>query len=277
MMRQSAILGITLCLSACVNLSQVRDFATESAKLSAYTELTTRFRDTFERETPYLNGENLKAEAQNDKGRKEIYPDLIKIHERVSLYLRTLAKLAGEDTFDLSKPITGVGDVVKENPVFGIGATQAEAYTNVGKIIAKWATSSAQQRAVRDMVREGDPAFQTLVGGMGNLVRLYRKTSDQEEKIVMGFFDVNMALLNPSQDMLLASLAQEHLQDKKKEYSAVNAKFDDAEQGILKIAEGHAALVKNVDDLSVDEVQTTITRLQQDIKIIRENLQSIRH
>jgi hypothetical protein len=276
MRRLSAMLGIGLCLSACVNLSEVRKFSAESANLSGYTELTTRFRDTFERETPYLNDENLKAEALNDKGRKEIYPDLIKIHERVSLYLRTLARLAGEETFDLTKPIRGVGDVVKADSAFGIDATQAEAYTGVGTIVAKWATSSAQQRAVRDMVREGNRAFQALLDGLGNLVRLYRKTSAQEEKLVMGFLNVNMAFLNTPKDMLLLTLARAHLQEKKREYSTVNAKFDDAEQGILKILEGHAALVKNVDDLSADEVQTTITRLQQEIKVIREHLQAAR-
>ena len=47
----SALL-LTLALVACVNLKEVREYAGESAKLSAYTELTTRFRDTYYREQP---------------------------------------------------------------------------------------------------------------------------------------------------------------------------------------------------------------------------------
>jgi hypothetical protein len=52
MKRLVPILLITAFLSACVNLKEVRDFATESAKFSTYSDLTTRFRDTTDRERP---------------------------------------------------------------------------------------------------------------------------------------------------------------------------------------------------------------------------------
>ena len=46
-------LALTMGLFGCTNLKEVQDFAGQSAKLSGYTELTTRFRDTYYREQPF--------------------------------------------------------------------------------------------------------------------------------------------------------------------------------------------------------------------------------
>jgi len=72
-------------LVGCANLKEVGDYAAESAKLSAYTELTTRFRDTYEREQPYLSSEADRIARENDKRRKDAYGDLLQIHQTVSL------------------------------------------------------------------------------------------------------------------------------------------------------------------------------------------------
>ena len=83
----SALL-LTLALVACVNLKEVREYAGQSAELSAYTELTTRFRDTYYREQPYLSGEADRLAQDNDKRRKAAYEDLLKIHQRVHFTCR---------------------------------------------------------------------------------------------------------------------------------------------------------------------------------------------
>lgn len=58
-------------LGGCNNLQEVTDYAKESAKLSEYTALTTRFRDTYARELPYLSGVPSSLAQKNDlKGKK---------------------------------------------------------------------------------------------------------------------------------------------------------------------------------------------------------------
>jgi hypothetical protein len=275
MKRLIALCGIGVCLSACVDLKEVREFASESAKFSTYTELTTHFRDTYEREKLYLDRTNAAVEATNDAGRKEVYPDLIKLHDRVALYLKTLAKLAGDDTFDLSKSISTVGNAVKGNPSFGIESQQVDAYAKTGTIIAKWVTSGIQQRAVRDMLLEGKDDFEALLEGMDNLLRLYKKTHENEKKIVLGFLEISM-ITHPPQDPIVATLAKAYIQDKQGEYSAAEAKYDAAEKGIKKVAEGHAALCKHAQDLSADELKTLIKNLSQDIQALRVHLQAAR-
>jgi hypothetical protein len=135
-------LSLLLGLFGCANLEEVQSFAGESAKLSAYTELTTRFRDTYQREKPYLAGEADRIAQSNDKKRKEAYADLVKIHQGVSLYMQVLAKLAGDDRFDLSKPIGALGSGIKAYPDLGIQKSHVDAFFSITKLVSKWAGSA---------------------------------------------------------------------------------------------------------------------------------------
>jgi hypothetical protein len=275
MKRLVPILLIAGFLSACANLKEVRDFAAESAKFSTYGDLTTRFRDTTERERPYLTGANLAQEETTDKGRKGVYPELLKIHQRVSLYFKTLAKLAGDETFDMSREVATVGDTLKQHPPFGIETKHVDSYSSIGKTVSKWITSGYQQSAVREMVRKGDPDIQVLLGGMGDLVRLYRKTHAQEKSIVLGFFEVEIPLRTGPEDALLAALAKTHAQSKIMEYRLVESKYDDAESGITKIMYGHKALVDNVNNVSASDVTTLLQGISNDIRVLGEHIQTL--
>lgn len=267
---------LTLALAGCANLEEVRDYAGEAAKLSAYTELTTRFRDTYEREQPYLSGEAERLAQENDKNRKAAYADLLKIHQRVSLYMQTLARLAGEDTFDLTPEIGALASGIKAYPDAGIEAKHVDAVANIAKVITKWLTSSYQVHAVRSMINEGDADLQAMLEGMAALVRYYKKTNDNERKTVLGFFEMEIPYADAPKDRLLATLARAHVQVKTAEYQNVQLKYADAEQGIKSVAEGHKRLHENIDRLSHAEVKGMIGKFAKDIKAMRENLQAVR-
>ncbi|TAN74101.1 MAG: hypothetical protein EPN14_09405 [Gallionella sp.] len=271
----SALL-LTLALVGCANLKEVRDYAGESARLSAYMELTARFRDTYYREQPYLSGEPDRLAQDNDKRRKAAYEDLLKIHQRASLYMQTLATLAGEDTFDISKEVDSLASGIKAYPDFGINEKHVDAISNIAKVITKWMTSSYQERAVHNMVKEGDAPLQTTLEGMISLVRYYKKTNENERKTVLGFFEVEIPYADAPKDKLLATLARVHVQSKESEYKDAQQKYDDAEKGIKSIAGGHKRLLENIDKLSNDEVKATISKFAKDIKTIRKNLQTVR-
>jgi hypothetical protein len=270
----SALL-LALLLVGCANLKGVREFASESAKLSAYTELTTRFRDTYQREQPYLSGEADRLAQENDKKRMAAYNDLLKIHQSVALYMQTLAKLAGENTFDLSKKIDALADGIKAYPDLGINDKEVKAVSDISKVMARWITSAYQERAVRNMVREGDPHVQTLLDGMAGLVRYYRKSNENEKNIVLGLFEVEIPYADTPKDKLLATLARAHMQSKTSEYKSAQRKYDGAEKGIKSIAAGHSQLLENIDKLSVDEIESMISTFAKDIKTLRENLQEL--
>lgn len=268
--RLLATLGLALAVAGCANLQEVRDFAGESAKLSANTELTTRFRDTYQREQPYLSGAADQQAQANDKRRQEAYQDLLAIHRNVTAYLQTLATLAGDKTFDLSPGIDAIGKGIKAYPDLGLDSRQVDAYAGLAKIVGQWATSAAQDRAVRDMVREGDPHLQVLLEGMATLVGYYRKTNENERKSVLGFLEVETLL---PKDRLLAALGKAHLQAKTREYQAVEAQYAEVDKGIRRIQAGHKALAENADRLSAEEARVLLQRFAKDIKTVRSTLQ----
>lgn len=270
-----ATLALSVALVGCANLKEVSDFASESAKFSAYTELTTRFRDTYEREQPYVSGSVQTKAKLNDKKRKEAYRDFVKIHQRVAVYMQTLAVLAGATTFDLSKEIDSLAAGIKSYPDLGITEKQVSAFSSLSKVIAKWISSAAQERAVREMLKSGDPHLQVLLEGMADLVRIYQKTNENERKQVLGFFEVEILYANTPKDKLLAVLAKAHLQSKSREYHLVNAKYTQAQNGIARLKAGHKALLENIDQLSSGETKTLIRMFSNDIKTIRDKLHTL--
>ncbi|GGY84746.1 hypothetical protein GCM10011613_32210 [Cellvibrio zantedeschiae] len=269
------ILCIASSLTACTNLKEVREYATESAKFSSYNELTLRFRDTYSREQPYLNGEAEKLAQATDLGRKAAYDDLIKIQKSVSLYMETLAQVAGEDSFSLAKELDALKGGIKAHPNFNVDAKQVDAVSNITQILAKWITSAHQEQAVRKMVQEGNEPVQTLLAGMKSLVRIYKATNENEKNEVLGLLETNIAFADAKKDALLIALARAHIQAKTVEYNNAQVKYELAEKGLNNIAEGHTYLHNNIDKLSKAEIKTSVSKLAKDIKIIRTNLESL--
>lgn len=245
MKRWHYITGIfaALYLTGCANLQPVRDFANASAELSGYTQLTERFNTTYERERLYISDPvDVKAQA-NDSKRKAAHKDLLTVHKTATLYMQTLAKLAGEDTYDLSGEIKGIATGIKSHPDFGITSAQVDAVANLSTLLTKWVTSGVQEKAVKEMVREGDASFQTLLEGMGHLVRLYAKTNENEKRTVLGFFEIELLYADTPKDKLLATLARVHEDTKRKEYEQAQLMYLNAEKGIRKVSEGHKGVV----------------------------------
>lgn len=268
------VLMLTFMQVACTNLKEVREYASESAKLSAYTDLTTRFRDTYEREQPYIFGETERLAQDNDRKRKASYEDLVKIQQGVSVYMQTLAVLAGEDSFDLSKELDLLAGGIKAHPDLGVDKKQVDAFMNITQVITRSGLNAYQKRAVRDMVKAGDDSLQVVLEGMIRVIGYYKQTNDNEKNTVLGFLELEIAYADAPKDRLLAALARAHLQSKLAEYKNVQAKYAAAEKGIRSIAEGHHKLRENSGKLSNKEVKSTVKQLTKDIKAVRENLQA---
>lgn len=268
------------CFAGCASMEVVRDFAAESVRLTEYGELTTHFRDTYQREKLYLFGEADSLARENDRKRQEVYDDLIKIHNNVSLYMKTLAVLADDKTYDLSKGVESLSSGIKKHPEFGIEDNHAESYTKITKVITKWITSSAQHKAVKEMIKEGDEPLQKILDGMMALVRYYKGTLENEKKSILGMFEVELlyeGMLTPEneKDRLLIALARAHVYSLEMEYNKMESKYDDTIKGIQMISEGHKVLRDSVEDISNNEAKKALRSITKDIKSITDNLKSI--
>jgi hypothetical protein len=258
--------------SGAVSLEQVRQFADASAKLGGYSELSRRYRDTYEREQPYLSPAADKIARENDAKRRAVYDDFIAVQKSVVLYMQTLSLLAGDGRYDLSERIDDLGNGLKANAESGLQQRHVAAYTGLTRLLTRVIASGYQNRSVETMVRDGDADVQTLLEAMISLTRLYAKTNENEKKAVLGIFDVEIPFSTRNSDRMLVTLAKVHYLNKSTEYKLVDRRYDLALQGLTKVALGHQKLRENLGNLSGEEVVKLLVNYGRDLNMIRANL-----
>src|SRR6476661_7643457 len=190
-----------------VSLAEVRQFADASARLSGYAELSKRYRDTYEREQPYLSPAADRIARENDARRKAVYDDFISIQKSLVLYMQTLSVLAGDGRYDLSPQLDDLGNGLKANAESGLQQRHIAAYTGLTRLLTRVIASSYQNRSVETMVRDGDADVQVLLEAMISLTRLYAKTNENEKKTVLGIFDVELPFTKGTHERMLETLA----------------------------------------------------------------------
>ena len=255
-----------------VSLQEVREFADASARLGAYAELARRYRDTYEREQPYLSPPADKLARENDAKRRAVYEDFVAIQKTLVLYMQTLSLLAGDGRYDLSDRIDDLGNGLKANADSGLQQRHIAAYTGLTRLLTRVIASGYQNRSVETMVRDGDADVQVLLDAMISLTRLYYKTNENEKKTVLGIFDVEIPFSTRTSDRMLVTLAKVHYLNKSTEYRLIDRRYEMALQGLTKVALGHQKMRENLNHLTSDEVRRLLANYGRDLRTIRENL-----
>jgi hypothetical protein len=271
------VLAASLLLGGCastgqVSLVEVRQFADASARLGGYGELARRYRDTYEREQPYLSPAADRIAKENDARRRAVYDDFVSIQKTVVLYMQTLSVLAGDTRYDLSDRIDDLGSGLKANAESGLQQRQIAAYTGLARLLTRVIASGYQNRSVETMVRDGDADVQILLDAMITLTRLYAKTNDNEKKTVLGIFDVEIPFSTKTSDRMLVTLAKVHYLSKSTEYKLVDKRYDLALQGLTKVALGHQKLRENINNLHGDEIRKMLAAYARDLTSLRDAL-----
>jgi hypothetical protein len=265
-------LALTACASQPVSLAEVRAFADASTKLAGYREMSTRFRDTYAREQPYLSGPADQLARANDARRRAVYEDFQSAQQAVVLYMQTLSVLAGDARYDLSSQLDGLAAAIRTNPEVGIDQRHLVAYTGLTRLLTRIIASGYQARSVATMVREGDAELQGLLDGMETILRYYIKTHENEKKTVLGIFDLEIPFASRPQDRMLVTLAKVHYMNKAAEYRLIDKRYQLAMEGLEKVSAGHRALRDNIHDLSRTEVRLTLQAYVRDLRLLREAL-----
>jgi len=269
-----------LLLSACatttgtgqVSLQEVREFADASARLGGYAELARRYRDTYEREQPYLSPAADKLARENDAKRRAVFEDFVAIQKTLVLYMQTLSLLAGDTRYDLSARIDDLGNGLKANTESGLQQRHITAYTGMTRLLTRVIASGYQNRSVETMVRDGDADVQVLLDAMIQLTRLYYKTNENEKKTILGIFDVEVPFSTRNSDRMLVTLAKVHYLNKATEYKLIDRRYELALQGLTKVALGHQKMRENLGKLSGDEIRRLLGNYGRDLRTIRDGL-----
>lgn len=255
-----------------VSLVEVRQFAGASARLGGYGELSRRYRDTYEREQPYLSPAADRIAKDNDVRRRAVYNDFLSIQKSVVLYMQALSVLAGDARYDLSDRIDDLGSGIAANADAGLQQRHVAAYTGLTRLLTRVIASNYQNRSVETMVRDGDADVQTLLEAMIALTRLYAKTNENEKKTVLGVFDVELPFSTRNTDRMLVTLAKVHYLSKSTEYKLIDRRYDAALQGLTKVALGHQKLREHLNDLHGDEIRKLLAAYARDLGKLRDAL-----
>ncbi|WP_083941224.1 hypothetical protein [Pseudoduganella violaceinigra] len=251
MKRYLCILSCLL-LAACASsprLQEVRSLAEEAPKLAGFSELSQRFRDTYQREQPYLNPASAQREEAIDRKRRDAYPDFVALHDAATIYLRALGALAGGDTFNYGDQVKQMAEGIKAWPDTGLTDRHVNAYAALVRLLLRAATGRAQDQAVQTMLRDGYEPLQGTLDAMHTLLRYFDKTHDNEQHIVLGMLEVEIPYANAPRERLLLALARSHQQEKLREYRLLGLRHTLAAQNVDALRERHAALYRGLDPL----------------------------
>ncbi|MDD2046007.1 hypothetical protein [Pseudomonas putida] len=274
--RNCGFVLITLALVGCSNLEEVQEFANESAKFASDTTLIDHYQSTFAREAPFLTTPAQKALASdNDARRQKQLTDVRRLNYGVASYMQTLARLAGDESFDVSKSLDGLAQSLGKHPELGINEQQVAAYSSLAKTIAKGLTAAAQQAAVRDMVTAADSDLQVLLSAMKDVLRYAQATSANEKSTVIGRYESEIPFYQRQNMWLVASLGTEAMIAKRQEYENVDGEYAAAQQALDRIKAGHARLREDADHLSAKEVRVAIDAMTKEIKAVRKQLDGL--
>jgi hypothetical protein len=260
------------CATSTVSLQEVRQFADQSAKLGAYAELSTRFRDTYAREQLYLSPAAEKIGRETDAKRRAVYDDFVSAQKAVVLYMQTLSLLAGDARYDLSEKLDDLGNGIKANLDSPLDQRHVTAYTGLTRLLTRAIASGYQGRSVETMVRDGDRDLQTLLDGMLTLTRFYAKTNENEKKTILGIFDIEIPFANQPKDRMLVTLAKVHYLNKAAEYKILDKRYELAVQGLTKVSLGHQKMRENLDSLHGAEIRNILASYVRDLEMIRSGL-----
>ena len=234
------------CASSTPRMAEVRAFAADAPKLNAYHELTERYRNAYERQQPFLAPTADARERALDASRQQASDDFRRIDDVVQAYMQALGALAGDRQYDLRDPLKVVGTGIKAWPDTGLEDRHVNAFTGLTRIISRAVTAPMQERAVNDLMRDAGEPVQQLLDAMRNLLRLYDRSNDNEQRIVLGMMEMEIAYLDANRDRLLIALTRSLQQEKKAEYRLVGLRHTLARRNLDLIEQRHRALVESL-------------------------------
>lgn len=263
--------GVTL--AGCVNLQEVRDYAGQSAQLTAYDDVTARWLQTHARESRFVIGPAIEASKKEDAERQAIKDDLARIHRTVADYFALMARLAGDESFSVTSNVDALGQKVKAAKFLAFDETHVDAYANVAKIVSNWILGAYQQREVARYIENGNTPIRTVLAGMNNIVAAYSGTF-RNEKARAGY--LQLAQGKTEQDQIVRTLARMEYARIAADADASIARAEKLREAIRQISDGHQKLYDSRNSLNAGDARTAMQKLNREIKSLAKSISELK-
>ena len=230
------------CATARPELAQVRALAAGTDGLTAFSELSQRHVDSYQRTRPYLSPSEDARERLLDAQRRAAQADVARLAQAVRLYLQALGRLADADAYDVQTELAGAGAAIRAWPGNGIDDRHVNAYTLLLQQLARLGGAASQQAQLAQVLHDGDTPLQALLAALDGLLALYDKRGDNERDMVLGLHEVEIAYADAPRQRLLAVLAKNMQQNKTEEYRLYGLRHTLARRQLAALGREHARL-----------------------------------
>lgn len=287
LLRVVLVLVAAWACGACANLEAVRDFAATSSRLTAYRQATAHYAGTADRQladtpdTPEFSAIRERQRAL-DKQLAAQQKSLLALHHAATGYMRALARLAGDDSFELSGDMNLLGNAIEDMPALGVNTEHVQAYSKLAASFTDWALAARQAGHVREMVQRHGDAMDKVLEAMAFAVGNYQRVLRNERAALDAEAELRRAAwqrLLPGEAgqadtrrLLVLQLAQRSDAMVTREQQQADALVRRAVRGVEWVRTGHDAMRRNLDRLDGPQLAEVLRRCASQLKEVQAQM-----
>lgn len=278
----SLLLLSSLVLSGCANLKSIRAFSEISSEATTYATFADDYIKTVERQKRYQDASQHSKLDEIIKEREAQQSVLLAVHKEVSDYISTLGELASDEIISYDKSLDEMSkkmEIIKDKdgkPVFE--KAQIDAFGALSKLLAKAATDAYRQNKLQKIIESSNKDFQIIIAILKKYIEIgYIESLKNERGAVEKYYDtiIMTAKMNPPQDAAIELVMDKFIERK----DAIDTKKKAAESYLKilnKIGEGHQLLYDKRNEISSEQLLSTIKGYGKDISNLYKSMKELK-
>jgi hypothetical protein len=202
---------------------------------------------------------------------------LVAAHAVIQGYMAALASLASDGLVASNNALPGLNKELAEAGILGAHAQERDAFGKLAELVAKAATDFYRQAKLRDMIEQAAPIFPVAIGALQRIV-----TNDcvmvlqAELGNVNQYYKERSGILDQGTPGWAVVLVEEIRQTRA---AALEDKIRVCRQyGVIlaRIADGHAAMARNLNHLDAKQLVSTLEGYEQQISAVYDSFSKLR-
>lgn len=167
-------------LVGCADLSAIRAFARNSAKLAASREVTTDLTATYARKARLANPAWDADADPTYTERTRLVAELLAVQTCLAEYMDALGALAADEAVSDAGRVGKITDALSTHTF--ISAETADASKRLGELVFRAATDRWRRAKLQSIIREAEPHLQAAVSGLSAVAKAQARTAYRDEQ-----------------------------------------------------------------------------------------------
>lgn len=265
-------------LTACADLTGIRQFSEVSADSASYTALSKDYVQSSERQKRFQDKTHGQELDKNSEERKKQLPIILSLHKGVQEYMLAIGALASDELVSYDKELDSLSNDIKAVKLPHLDDNSINAFSALTKLIAKAATDAYRQRQLNQIIGEANDDFQILINAMSDIVGLDYVSSLKNEEVTMDklYKKVELESENSKSQQASIQLLKESRDAKQ---DAIEAKMKSCKlyaEMLKTIGAGHKLLYDNRENLSAEQFLGTLHGYRKEIETLNNAIQELK-